>query len=387
MSRRASRPGSESGKLRMWLSEPAGTAVKSVLKRIARAEDVRHVAVMPDVHLAGAVCIGTVVGTRRLVYPQAVGADIGCGMAAVAFDCDASLLVEESRARQVLRALSEAVPVMRHRSRRAAPPLPESLLAEESLSSEKLMTAAQRDGQVECATLGRGNHFLEFQADEDRRLWLMVHSGSRAMGQLITEFHLRHATRGKGGLVHLDAGTDTGRAYLSDVGWALRYADANRRAMVDAVVAMMSRVFKVDALRSSLLSCDHNHVRREQHAGDTYWVHRKGAISARDGEPGIIPGSMGTRSYHVVGRGRADALTSSSHGAGRGMSREQARQRVSVKQVFQQLDEVWFDERLALGLREESPSAYKDIDAVMRAQKKLTRIVRRLRPVLCYKGV
>lgn len=386
MSRRAKRHPPEGVKLRMWLSEPVGGDVKLALQRIERADDVRRVAVMPDVHLAGAVCIGTVVGTRRLVYPQAVGADIGCGMAAVAFDCDVSLLARESRARQVLVTLRETVPVMRHRSRQSAPPLPESLLTAGSLSSAKLVSAAQREGQVEFGTLGRGNHFLEFQGDEDQRLWLMVHSGSRVMGQLITESHLQYATKGKGGLVHLDAGAPMGRAYLSDVSWALRYADASRRAMVDAVTRTMHRLFKADAVSASLLCCDHNHVRREEHFGEAYWIHRKGAISAMDGEPGIIPGSMGTRSYHVVGRGCADALSSSSHGAGRAMSREQARRRLSVKQVYRELEGIWFDERLAAGLREETPSAYKDIDAIMRAQKKLTRIVRRLHPVLCYKG-
>jgi len=372
--------------LKTWLCEPLTHDVKLAIGRLRRAEDVVHVAVMPDVHLAAGVCVGNVVATNRLIYPQAVGSDIGCGMMAVGFNCEADLLRKERRAHRLLDALSTAVPTMRHPSLQASPELPATLL-DNPLGTPSLAADARREGRVEFGTLGRGNHFVEFQADAEDRLWLMVHSGSRRMGQAISTLHARSGMRAGGGLYHLDAESEPGRAYLSDVAWACRYADANRRRMVHAICELMQSLFSVEHAPDTLLACDHNHVRRERHADRDLWVHRKGAVSARDGEPGIIPGSMGTHSFHVAGRGCNAALCSSSHGAGRTMSRSDARRRIPARKLVQQLEGVWYDERLTSQLCEEAPSAYKDIDAVFRAQKELTRIVRKLTPVLVYKGV
>jgi tRNA-splicing ligase RtcB len=157
--------------------------------------------------------------------------------------------------------------------------------------------------------------------------------------------------------------------------------------MIDAAAGAVADLFGARPVEGSFFSCDHNHVRRETHFGQALWVHRKGAMSAASGELGVLPGSMGTETFHVEGRGCADALCSSAHGAGRAMSRDEARRKVSVRELERQLRRVWFDPRAAPALREEAPSAYKDVRAVLRAQRELTRIVRRLRPVLCYKGV
>jgi len=360
--------------------------VRQAVDRLRRAEDVQHIALMPDVHLAGTVCIGTVLATNRVIYPQAVGADIGCGIAAVGFDCEASVLADERTARAVLTGLHEVVPVMRHRSRSTARPLP-AALAEMQLSHPRLVSTAQHEGLIELGTLGRGNHFLELQADDDDRLWLMVHSGSRAMGQIITEWHMKSAKKTGGGLFYLEADSPEGKAYLGDVAWARAYADTNRRLIIDAVGQVLAKVLRARTVEDSLIHGDHNHVQQEEHFGVRLWIHRKGANPAAEGQPGIIPGSMGTRSLHVAGRGCSLSLCSSSHGAGRVMTRQEARQTIPVKRLMQELEGVWFDERVAASLREEAPSAYKDIDAVMRAQKELVRVVRRLRPVLCYKGV
>lgn len=378
--------GREPAPIRSWLAEPLSHEVRLAIERLARADDVVQVAVMPDVHLAAGVCVGNVVATTRLIYPQAVGADIGCGMLAAAFDAGADLLRRPRNAERLLDALRRAVPIMRQPSLDDAPPLPEELRAP-SLSTTALAADSRREGRIELGTLGRGNHFVEFQADEDGQLWLMLHSGSRHMGQSINAHHARHATRIAGGLYYLDSESEAGRAYLSDVAWATRYADANRRHMLAAIAADVSVRFGVTLLPETTIAADHNHVRREEHHGLQLWVHRKGAMSARANEPGVIPGSMGTRSYHVTGRGCPEALHSSSHGAGRRMSRGDARQRISPKRLAQQLDGVCFDRRLAPRLCEEAPGAYKDIDAVFRAQRELTRIDRKLRPVLVYKGV
>jgi len=371
--------------LKTWLCEPLSHEVKLAVERLRRAEDVVHVAVMPDVHLAAGVCVGNVVATTRLIYPQAVGSDIGCGMMALAFDAEADAIRKQRRAEKLLEGLKVAVPTMRHRNLDAAPQMPGALTA--MPLSAGLESDARREGRIELGTLGRGNHFVEFQADEEDRLWLMLHSGSRHMGQAINNLHARNGVRAGGGLYHLDSESDAGRAYLGDVEWARAFADSNRRCMLNAIAGTMSELFGIASLPDTWLACDHNHVRRERHGERELWVHRKGAVPAGEGEPGIIPGSMGTGSFHTIGRGCADALHSSSHGAGRAMSRSDARRRIPKRKLIQQLGDVWFDERLAEQLCEEAPSAYKDIDAVFRAQRDLTRIVRRLTPVLVYKGV
>ena len=234
--------------------------------------------------------------------------------------------------------------------------------------------------------MGRGNHFIELQADDEGQLWLMIHSGSRAMGQAINERHLAKAKPSNTGLQCLDAESDAGMAYLADLDWACRYAAESRREMIEVVIGLMAELFDIAADQESAIYCNHNHVSKEVHFGEEYWVHRKGAVSAREGEPGIIPGSMGTASFHVTGRGHEDALCSSSHGAGRCMSRGEAFKLIPGKEFCRQMKNVWFDHRLAGKLRDEAPAAYKDIHAVMNAQRELARIVRKVRPLLSFKG-
>jgi len=372
---------SERSRVQRWVAEPLGGEVESALRRLSQADDVEAIAVMPDAHLAGDVCIGTVLATRHLIYPAAVGGDIGCGMAAMRFEGD--MCVDDQRtARRVLAGLGELVPVMKHRSRVE----PEKHLWSRRLSCDRLQRLRGREGLVQLGTLGRGNHFLELQSDEQGRGWLMVHSGSRALGQCIRDHHLRGCESGRLGFRYLAADTAEGRAYLGDVAWALDYAKENRQRILDAAAEVIETVTGARALASTHLGCYHNYVERVEGSEAAIWVHRKGAISAREGEPGIIPGSMGTPSFHVRGRGNAQALWSSSHGAGRVMSRSDARARISVAALERQAKGVWFDRRLAKRLVDEAPAAYKDINKVMRAQGALTRIVRRLEPVLCYKG-
>jgi tRNA-splicing ligase RtcB (3'-phosphate/5'-hydroxy nucleic acid ligase) len=371
--------------VRRWAPGPLPHDVEAALERLARSDDVRRIAVMPDVHLSAEVCVGTVVATRHTLYPGAVGGDIGCGVAAQAFDADDTVLRDTRRAAAVIDGLSRAIPIVRH-GRKRAPGLP-TALEERRLSAPSLEALKKEDGALQVGTLGRGNHFVELQVDDEGRLWLMLHSGSRGMGQAIRDHNLRQCSTGRAGLRFLEADSPEGLAYLQDLEWAITYPEESRRAMVAAVRAVLEVVLDITAEEGSYVSCSHNHVRRETHDGETLWVHRKGAMPAAQGEPGLIPGSMGTRSFHVEGRGCAEALGSSAHGAGRQLSRTDARRRISVRDVTRDLRGVWFDHRLASGLREEAPSAYKDIDAVMRTQHELVRIVRRLRPVLSFKGV
>jgi tRNA-splicing ligase RtcB len=364
-----------------WLTEPLSDEVAQSVERMRRAEDVCRVALMPDVHLAKDVCVGAVVATKQLIYPAAVGSDIGCGMAALAFDAEATLIDKERPAAQILAGLYERVPSNKHPKPRELP----ASLQDRSLSEPRLQKTAERDGRVQLGTLGRGNHFLDLQADQAGRLWVMIHSGSRAVGQAISEHSLKHA-RGRG-LVSLESGAQAGHAYLNDAEWARTYARENRLAMLCAVEQLLQVLFRIEADWKTLIHCDHNHVSRETLDGICYWIHRKGAQSAAADEAGVIPGSMGSISFHTAGRGCSDSLLSCSHGAGRQLSRTEARQRVSLASLTKQMGQVWFDHRRAEKLRDEAPAAYKDIRQVMRAQRELVRIERELRPLLSYKGV
>lgn len=367
-----------------WVAEPLPRDVQQALSRLARDEDVRRIAVMPDVHLSKEVCVGVAVATATTLIPAAVGGDIGCGMQAVAFEADASILAERKAAAQLLEALYETIPVLRHK-RSAQVELPPAL-GDTRLSNDGLEATKAKEAALQFGTLGRGNHFLEFQADEVGGLWLMVHTGSRGMGQAIREAHEQAGQRSRAGLQVLRADTPEGDAYLHDVRWALAYAARSRERIVSEVGAIMSRLFDVDTKPQSTIACHHNFVRRERHEGEHLWVHRKGAISAADGEPGIIPGSMGAPSFHVIGRGCARALCSSAHGAGRVMSRAAARHRITKQRLHDSMEGIWFDHRRAHRLVDEAPDAYKDIGAVMRAQRTLTRPVRKLLPVLSFKA-
>lgn len=369
--------------LDQWLAHPLDADVRAALERLREADDVVAVAVMPDVHLASEVCIGVALATRSRLLPAAVGSDIGCGMAALGFDGEAEALFEAGP--RVLARLGAAIPVIRHRAR-SRPQLPDALI-ETPLSADALERAKRHDAIVQLGSLGRGNHFVELQHDDQGSVWAMVHTGSRGIGQSIRNWHEQHATPDTVGLRGIAADSEAGRAYLSDLEWALRYADENRRRILDIVAQVLSDELGWTPLERTRIECQHNFVRCEQHEHGALWVHRKGAISARDGEPGIIPGSMGSTSFLVEGRGHPRSLCSSSHGAGRAMRRGEAQRKVTIKQLRRELRGVVFDERLIEHLRDEAPSAYKDIGAVMRAQRELTRVITRLRPLLAFKGV
>ncbi len=361
-----------------WLAEPLPRDVAKALERLAAARGVEHVAVMPDVHLAEHVCVGTVVGTDRWLYPQAVGGDIGCGIAALRIDAERAALADREAASRVFAALRERVPSIRHRRPRD--------VALDGMSDERLRRAILRDARVEFGTIGRGNHFLEIQVDDDERLWLAVHTGSRCVGPAIAAHHLARGERVGKGLVAL-ATPGAGDDYLRDTEVAVAFARSNRLAVVRAAGEALAASIGVALDEGSMFDVVHNFVRRERHDDRELFVHRKGASSAALDERGIVPGSMGTRTFHVAGRGCAAALCSSSHGAGRCMPRGEAARRIGVRELEREMRSVFFERELAPQLRDEAPSAYKDVGAVMRAQHALVAVTRTLRPVLCFKGV
>jgi tRNA-splicing ligase RtcB len=340
---------------------------------------------MPDVHLAMDVCIGVVIATSHLIYPQAVGGDIGCGMLAVAVDQEAAALKNPKIAVQLLSELGGAIPA-RRRNRDSVLAQPAELVGE-TLSHTRLEAIRRKEAEIEFATLGSGNHFLEIQADEENQLWLMVHSGSRALGQAIRDHHLGNAQLVDGRLRALDAESDAGKEYLHDAAWARRFAAASRKAMAEEAGKVLTRILQCDIRWETMIATDHNHVVLEHHGDCDFWVHRKGAMSVPRGEAGVLPGSMASPSFHVEGRGCEEALCSSAHGAGRALSRGAARSKFTDRELRRQMEGVWYDYRLTGKLRDEAPAAYKDIRAVLKAQRELVKVIRTLRPVLNYKGV
>lgn len=359
------------------------------------------VAVMPDVHLGKGATVGSVIPTRGAIIPAAVGVDIGCGMAAVRTTLRARDLPDSLA--QLRNSIERSVPVGNghggeHRR------LPDSIATRvvESGLVQRLDVIKQKhrrirtdklDGQL--GTLGGGNHFIEICLDESDAVWVMLHSGSRGTGNLIGTYFIERAREALAHRVlgfHLPdkdlaffmEGEPLFDDYVEAVSWAQDYARQNREAMMARVLAEMRHRLPKFQLEKLAVNCHHNYVQKETHGGQELLVTRKGAVSAREGELGIIPGSMGTRSYIVRGKGNTDSFHSCSHGAGRVMSRTAARQRITLSQHREATAHV--ECRKDEGVIDESPAAYKSIDAVMAAQSDLVEVVHTLRQVVCIKG-
>jgi tRNA-splicing ligase RtcB (3'-phosphate/5'-hydroxy nucleic acid ligase) len=358
------------------------------LKRIAALPWVyHHVAVMPDVHFGKGATVGSVIAMRGAVAPSAVGVDMGCGMAAMRLDLRAEDLPDDLGPMRT--AIERAIPVgfAMH-----SEPLQdgEGLWQEFDQLSGPVRDLFDR-ARRQLGTLGSGNHFIELCLDTERGVWIMLHSGSRRVGLVLAEHHMQVAR----GLAHnaslpdpdlavLLAYTPQMAAYRRDLDWAQRYAEANREAMLRLVHGAVARTLRRKVPVLQTIRCHHNYVAEERHFGESVLVTRKGAIRAGAKEWGIIPGSMGTGSFIVEGRGNPDAYESASHGAGRRMSRNQARKTFSVADLAAQTAGV--ESRKDAGVVDEIPGAYKDIAAVIAAQTDLVVVRAELKQVLCVKG-
>ncbi|MDP2306566.1 MAG: RtcB family protein [Pseudomonadota bacterium] len=366
--------------LHAWLAGPLPPGVGQAMARLRASPAIARIAVMPDVHLAEGVCVGTVIATRDTLFPEAVGGDIGCGVSTVRLDPDGLDRLDDRAAARILRGLERGVPIQRWSGPRPVPPV---ILSQTGGPSDFLANRLRRDGAWEFGTLGRGNHFLELQEDDAGGAWLLVHSGSRALGPAVRDHYAALGCRDVSGLAGLSGASEVGRAYRDDVDVLVAWAEASRAAMLGAACAVLEAVLGLVPALDSQVDTAHNHVRHEVIGGEPLWVHRKGACPAHVDEGGVIPGSMGAPTFHTRGRGCVEALCSSSHGAGREMSRSEARARVTGTMLREQVRGVYVP---GGDLREEAPSAYKDIEAVLRAQRPLVRIVRRLRPRLVWRG-
>ncbi|MBK5072765.1 RtcB family protein [Budviciaceae bacterium CWB-B4] len=392
--------------VKMWTQGvPVEDEAKRQLENTAKMPFIfKHIAVMPDVHLGKGSTIGSVIPTIGAIIPAAVGVDIGCGMIAVRTSLHASDLPDNLSA--VRDAIERAVPHGRevNRSKRdkgAWNDVPEvvnrawlQLDPDFKQIIDKYPKLKNTNNRVHLGTLGTGNHFIEVCLDENQAVWFMLHSGSRgignAIGSLFIELAKKDMQRHFINLPHQDLaylveGSEHYNDYVFAVDWAQRYARLNRETMMNNVIAAVRSVItKPFTLEMEAVNCHHNYVQKEQHFGQDVLVTRKGAVSAQAGELGIIPGSMGARSFIVRGKGNPDAFCSCSHGAGRTMSRTEAKRRFSIEDQIKATAGV--ECRKDSDVIDEIPMAYKDIDAVMTAQSELVEIVHTLKQVVCVKG-
>ncbi len=379
-------------------------AARKQLENVARLPIVfHHVAAMPDVHFGIGATVGSVVPTQQAIIPAAVGVDIGCGMMALQTDLPAAQLPDSLKDLRL--AIEKAVPHGRTanggRGDRGAwhnvPKQAASAWKDLGDDYKTIIAKHARIGQGNdlnhLGTLGGGNHFIEVCLDETDHVWFMLHSGSRGVGNRIGSYFIALAKEDMrkhvknlpdSDLAYLREGTDHFNDYVEAVSWAQRFAMTNRRLMMDAVIAAAKKELPPFQLGEMAVNCHHNYVEKEHHFGKDVFVTRKGAVRARTGDLGIIPGSMGARSFIVRGLGNQDSFMSCSHGAGRVMSRGEAKRRFSVEDHVKATEGI--ECRKDAHVIDETPMAYKDIDKVMAAQSDLVEIAHTLRQVVCVKG-
>jgi tRNA-splicing ligase RtcB len=353
-----------------------------------------HVALMPDAHIGFGMPIGAVLATRGQVIPHAVGLDIGCGMRAWPTNIPAREI--EPIKRELLHDITRSVPTgFHHHKESQAERARHHTDLFDVVPDVPALRAEASKAEFQVGSLGGGNHFIEFQTDEDGVAWAMIHSGSRNVGKQMGEYYddaAKAENEATGspvprewGLAHLPADGPTGREYLAVMEWCLRFAKENRRLIAESVQRALDRRFPgVDA--GTAIEIHHNYVALEEHFGEWVWVHRKGAVRAVG--PVIVPGSMGTSSYIGEGLANPQSFESCSHGAGRAMGRKQAKRTLTREYVMAELAErgVHVETTSKGDVVEEAPEAYKDIEDVMRYQGDLVRPTMKLRPMGVVKG-
>lgn len=354
-----------------------------------------HVALMPDAHLGKGCAVGAVLPTLGAIMPAAVGVDIGCGMIAVRTQCTAADL--PAGRRPLRQAIEAAVPLSAGKyNTDATRSHTIERIAQLSEHAQSLGFDPARYAEnwaLQLGTLGSGNHFIEVSLDEEDRVWLFLHSGSRGVGNKIAMHHISVAQRQCAAryialpdpdLAYLVEGDEEFWSYIRELGWAQAFALLNREEMMERVVTCFEAWVGSAVQESERINCHHNYTTKEKHFGKDVWLSRKGAIDASAGTPGLIPGSMGTRSYVVVGKGNRLALNSSPHGAGREYGRRHAQRTFTYEQLVESMEGIeWSGSREFI---DEIPSAYKDIDVVMQDAVDLVEVRHTLRQIVNVKG-
>ena len=385
--------------VKIWTDEVEPHARQQLVNLSTLPFIYRHVAAMPDVHSGIGATIGSVIATQNAIIPAAVGVDIGCGMIACRLSLEANDL-SELLLKKVYDQINRDVPVGReqHKEDRAltdyALPFGTQLKRMTEKHPKLLKSFGKSSDWVrQMGSLGGGNHFIELCLDESNRIWVMLHSGSRGIGNAIGSYFIELARKDMErwminlpdrDLAYFPEGTDHFDDYSEAVHWAQDYAYANRQAMLDLILAALARHLPAFQVTAEAVNCHHNYVTRENHYGENVWITRKGAIRARAGDLGIIPGSMGAKSFIVRGKGNPESFCSCSHGAGRKMSRTAAEKAFTTADLARQTEGVVC--RKDKGVIDEIPGAYKDIDEVMTNQEDLVEVVHTLKQVVCVKG-
>ena len=387
-----------------WVTHELGPMETDMLRNVSRLPCIyKHVALMPDAHLGKGSMVGSVIATKDAVIPATVGVDIGCGMMAVKTPFKSGIL--DRKMAEFRHEIERAIPVGFNDYKE---PVDESFEWNRWAEFKELHPGVQdrkHKAMKQLGTLGGGNHFIEVCLDTDDRVWLMLHSGSRNIGNEVATRHISTAkslhdlnTLPAADLAYFAYGTPEFKAYWHDLDWAQRYAMKNREIMMTRLVRSFNRMFARSAdtpVRMSeandfgftpeiVVNCHHNYVAIEEHFGERVYVTRKGAINAEAGRYGIIPGSMGAKSFIIKGLGNPQSFNSCSHGAGRKMSRTKAKSKYTIDDLKKQTMGV--ECRKDKGVVDEIPGAYKDIEEVMRAQNDLVEVVAELKQVICVKG-
>ena len=370
------------------------------LKKMAQLQFIySHIAVMPDVHVGKGATVGSVIPTKNAIIPAAVGVDIGCGMNAVRLNLKATQLPDNLA--PLRHAIERKVPVgfELHKQIKAKAssiiPLEKRLqpIIQKHPGLVRMLRKFDATWQKQLGTLGGGNHFIELCLDENQDVWIMLHSGSRGLGNVIGTYFIELAKKEAQhrfghvpdkDLSYFAEGSASFNDYVEAVEWAQNYAFENRREMMRLILEAIRPLLPPFQMTKEAINCHHNYVSRENHFGEDLLITRKGAIRAGQDELGIIPGSMGARSYIVKGKANPESFCSCSHGAGRKMSRNKAKLLFSQDDLIQQTQGI--ECRKDAGVIDEIPSAYKDIDQVMANQSDLIEIVHTLKQILCIKG-
>lgn len=375
-----------------WVNHELSLDEQNMLRNVSRLPCLfKHVALMPDAHLGVGSMVGSVIATKDAVIPATVGVDIGCGMAAIKTPFKSSIL--QNKLKDLRLAIEEAIPVGFNAYKEAPA---EAGRWEGWATFDELHKAVQdreKKAMQQLGTLGGGNHFIEVCLDTADNVWLMLHSGSRNIGKELAERHISTAKSlhklselPDPNLAYFIQGTPEFAAYWHDLEWAQKYAFKSREVMMNRLLKVFYKMFNNGtAFRPEIsVNCHHNYVSPEVHFGESVFVTRKGAIRADQGMYGIIPGSMGAKSFIIKGLGNAASFNSCSHGAGRKMSRTAAKKKFSREDLIRQTAGV--ECRKDSGVVDEIPGAYKDIDEVMRNQSDLVEIVAEIKQVVCVKG-